>query len=42
MGRSLYAKCGFTPRHEEVFDLRKYGGEGQDMNTVMIRDPVKT
>ena len=42
MGRPLYARCGFTPRHEEVFELSKYGGEGQDMNTVMIRDPVKT
>jgi hypothetical protein len=31
---------GFTPRHEEIFDLTKYGGEGVDTNTVMIRDPV--
>ncbi|XPT02487.1 hypothetical protein M3J09_011604 [Ascochyta lentis] len=42
MGRPLYARCGFTPRHEEVFDLRKYGGEGEDRNTVMIRDPVRS
>lgn len=41
MGRPLYTKCGFTPRLEQVFDLTKYGGEGGDMNTVMIRDPVK-
>jgi predicted N-acetyltransferase YhbS len=42
MGRPLYASHGYTPRHEEVFDLSKYGGEGEDMNTVMIRDPVQT
>ncbi|KAJ4345102.1 hypothetical protein N0V95_005915 [Ascochyta clinopodiicola] len=42
MGRPLYARCGFTPRHEEVFDLQKYGGEGKDINTVMIRDPVRS
>jgi len=41
IGRPLYARCGFTPRHEEVFDLSKYGGEGKDVNTVMIRDSVK-
>ena len=41
IGRPLYARCGFTPRHEEVFDLSKYEGEGKDVNTVMIRDPVK-
>lgn len=41
MGRPLYARCGFTPRLEQKFDLTKYGGVGEDMNTVMIRDPVK-
>jgi hypothetical protein len=41
VGQRLYAKMGFTPRHEEVFDLTKYGGEGVDKNTVMIRDPVE-
>ncbi|KAJ4400039.1 hypothetical protein N0V91_009014 [Didymella pomorum] len=41
MGRPLYARCGFTPRLEQKFDLAKYGGVGEDMNTVMIRDPVK-
>jgi len=42
MGRPLYTRCGFTPRHEQRFDLKKYGGEGEDINTVMIRDPVKS
>ncbi|KAF3044614.1 hypothetical protein E8E12_003675 [Didymella heteroderae] len=41
MGRPLYARCGFTPRLEQKFDLRAYGGVGEDMNTVMIRDPVE-
>ncbi|KAF3043022.1 hypothetical protein E8E11_002229 [Didymella keratinophila] len=41
MGRPLYARCGFTPRLEQKFDLTRYGGVGEDMNTVMIRDPVK-
>lgn len=41
VGKRLYANMGFTPRHEEVFDLAKYGGEGFDTNTVMIRDPVQ-
>ena len=40
-GRPLYARCGFTPRLEQKFDLARYGGVGEDMNTVMIRDPVK-
>ena len=39
-GKRLYSNMGFTPRHEEVFQLSKYGGEGVDINTVMIRDPV--
>ena len=42
MGRPLYAKCGFTARLEQRFDLTKYGGEGEDLNTVMIRDPLPT
>ena len=42
MGRPLYAKCGFTARQEQKFDLTKYGGEGEDLNTVMIRDPLPT
>jgi predicted N-acetyltransferase YhbS len=40
VGKRLYFNLGFTPRHEEVFELSKYGGEGVDINTVMIRDPV--
>ncbi|KAH6629871.1 hypothetical protein C7974DRAFT_312037 [Boeremia exigua] len=41
MGRPLYARYGFTPRLEQKFDLTKYGGQGEDTNTIMIRDPVK-
>ncbi|KAF2854469.1 hypothetical protein T440DRAFT_387404 [Plenodomus tracheiphilus IPT5] len=41
MGRPLYASLGFKTRHEEVWDLQKYGLEGTDISTVMIRDPVK-
>ena len=41
MGRPLYARCGFTPRYEQRFDLTKYGGDGEDINTVMIRDPMR-
>lgn len=40
-GRPLYARLGFVPVHEEVFDLSKYGAEGEDTNTIMIRQPVK-
>jgi GNAT superfamily N-acetyltransferase len=40
MGRPLYARMGFTPRHEEVWDLSKYGLEGTQTSTVMIRDPL--
>ncbi|KAI8936093.1 hypothetical protein NX059_007592 [Plenodomus lindquistii] len=39
MARPLYAKFGFTPREEVVWDLTKYGLSGTDMSTVMIRDP---
>ncbi|KAF2793092.1 acyl-CoA N-acyltransferase [Melanomma pulvis-pyrius CBS 109.77] len=38
-GRPLYARLGFAPVHVEVFDLSKYGGEGKDTNTIMIRQP---
>lgn len=38
-GRPLYARFGYEPKHEELFDLAKYGGEGRETNTVMIRDP---
>lgn len=38
-GKPLYARLGFEPVHEEVFDLTKYGLEGSDVSTVMIRQP---
>lgn len=40
-GRPLYARLGFKPIHEQTFDLTKYGGQGMDKNTVMIRDPAQ-
>ncbi|KAH7391703.1 acyl-CoA N-acyltransferase [Pyrenochaeta sp. MPI-SDFR-AT-0127] len=40
MGRPLYARMGFEPKHEEVWDLTKYGREGTDTNTIMIREPL--
>ncbi|KAH9860352.1 hypothetical protein J1614_011683 [Plenodomus biglobosus] len=40
LARPLYASLGFTVRHEEVFDLQKYGLEGTDITTIMIRDPL--
>jgi hypothetical protein len=40
IGRPLYARLGFEPRHEEVFDLTRYGLQGTDINTVMIREPL--
>ena len=39
-GKPLYARSGFVAVHEEVFDLAKWGGEGTDRNTLMIRQPV--
>jgi hypothetical protein len=39
VGQPLYARLSFQPRHE-VFDLRKYGGQGIDSSTVMIREPL--
>ncbi|KAF1845592.1 uncharacterized protein K460DRAFT_366449 [Cucurbitaria berberidis CBS 394.84] len=39
MGRPLYARMGFKPRYEEIWDLRKYGLQGMDKSTVMIREP---
>jgi GNAT superfamily N-acetyltransferase len=41
MGKPLYARFGYEPVFEKVFDLEKYGGSGQDSNTVMIR-PVSS
>jgi GNAT superfamily N-acetyltransferase len=37
IGKSLYARFGFTPVFERVFELEKYGGSGRDVNTVMLR-----
>lgn len=39
-GKPLYSRLGFEAVHEEVFDLAKWGGEGKDTNTLMIRQPV--
>jgi hypothetical protein len=39
VGRPLYAREGFEIRYEEVFDLTKYGLQGTDSSTVMIREP---
>jgi hypothetical protein len=41
MGKPLYARWGFEERKEVIFDLTKYGGEGNSSNTVMIRPPKK-
>jgi GNAT superfamily N-acetyltransferase len=41
VGKPLYAREGFEPRHEEVFDLNKYGLQGTDVSTVMIREPLR-
>ena len=40
MGRPLYSRMGFEVKHEEIWDLERYGLEGRDVNTVMIREPV--
>ena len=40
MGKPLYARMGFKPIHEEVFDLAKYGLQGTTTNTCMIREPL--
>jgi hypothetical protein len=39
VGVPLYKREGFEVRHEEVFDLSKYGLQGTDTSTVMIREP---
>jgi GNAT superfamily N-acetyltransferase len=41
VGRPLYAREGFEPRHDEEFDLSKYGSQGTDVSTVMIREPLR-
>ncbi|KAF2644320.1 acyl-CoA N-acyltransferase [Massarina eburnea CBS 473.64] len=40
-GRLLYARLGFEEVHERVFDLGKYGLEGKESNTIMIRPMSK-
>lgn len=40
VGRPLYARWGFEARHEEVWDLTRFGLEGTDTSTVMIRPPI--
>ncbi|USP79709.1 gnat family protein [Curvularia clavata] len=40
MGRPLYERLGFQAREVVTFDLKKYGLEGTDTNTVMIREPL--
>ncbi|PSN65530.1 hypothetical protein BS50DRAFT_497461 [Corynespora cassiicola Philippines] len=40
-GRPLYESEGFKPVHEEIFDGSKYGLEGTERNTAMIRDPAR-
>lgn len=39
VGRPLYQRWGFEPRHEETWDLTRFGLEGTDSSTVMIREP---
>jgi hypothetical protein len=40
IGRPLYAKMGFEPKHVETWDLAKYGIQGTDVSTIMIRNPL--
>ncbi|KAF2499019.1 acyl-CoA N-acyltransferase [Lophium mytilinum] len=37
MGRPLYARLGFEPKKETHFDLGRYGSEGVEINTAMVR-----
>ncbi|KAF2181598.1 acyl-CoA N-acyltransferase [Zopfia rhizophila CBS 207.26] len=39
-GRPLYERFGFYQVKETIFDLSKYGGEGTERNTAMLRDPL--
>ncbi|OCK80868.1 acyl-CoA N-acyltransferase [Lepidopterella palustris CBS 459.81] len=39
MGRPLYERLGYRPVKETFFDLSKYGAEGMERNTAMLRDP---
>jgi hypothetical protein len=40
MGKPLYARMGYKPVEVVKWDLTKYGHEGEDTSTVMIRDPL--
>lgn len=40
MGRPLYERFGFKPQEKVKWDLSKYGSEGWDVSTAMIRDPL--
>lgn len=40
MGKPLYERMGFQTKEVSVFDLTKYGLEGEDTNTAMIREPL--
>ena len=39
-GKPLYERMGFQTKHVEVWDLEKYGMQGTDTSTVMIREPL--
>ncbi|KAF2003544.1 hypothetical protein P154DRAFT_520120 [Amniculicola lignicola CBS 123094] len=39
-GKRLYERLGFKVVKETTFDLTKYGKEGTDIGTVMIKDPA--
>ncbi|KAF1987839.1 acyl-CoA N-acyltransferase [Aulographum hederae CBS 113979] len=38
-GKKLYERCGFETVAEHVFDLGKYGGEGLERYSIMVRQP---
>lgn len=38
-GRPLYERLGFKEVERREFELSKYGGEGSEISTVMIRPP---
>lgn len=40
MGRPLYERMGFQEKYVKTWDLTKYGREGTDTSTVMIREPL--
>ncbi|KAG9196647.1 hypothetical protein G6011_01768 [Alternaria panax] len=40
MGRPLYEKMGFQTKEVVTWDLARYGLEGTDFSTVMLREPI--